>query len=334
MKRKIILHIGAGKTGTSSIQKYLASKKGELLNNKILIPSDNLSIEGKVTGQHVWYFNSLRDYTVEKAKWKLESDILNLIQNIESEFETIILSAENLSDRFHWKDLFVDLNKQFEIELIFYIRRQDEYLNSAWQQWYVKHDNDFWAWMTRVVGHLGNWKLIVEEWMKVIPKEQIKIRRFEREKLEQSDVIFDFCTLLDLPFEVYADAVDQPKHNTSFNLGVLKIAEENSHLFANVHDNEFYNFISRMSPNSHKKKKHSAISHKQRLAILSRYHSCNDWIQKNYFSEEVGKNQLFKVPKEGDYIPLNDAEIEKLKWNVLVEGLFGVYKNSKNGRKA
>ena len=328
MSREIILHIGAGKTGTSSIQNFLGLNREIFLQNDIYIPSDNLSLNGQVSGQHVWYFAKLRNYSVQDAKIKLEADIKNILENRKE--KTIILSAENLSDPFKWHELFSTIKENVNLKILFYVRRQDEYLLSAWQQWYVKQEDDFWSWITRKCGILADWSIILKDWLKVIDKDNIKVKIYDRKFMLNGDVIADFVTAIGLPYAKINFKSLEKQANTSFNLGVLKLVEDNNNLFNNAHDNDFYNFISEVTENSMKISKHSPISHKQRLAILSRYVDSNNWVYNEFVRDKspTPNNRLFRVPKEGDYIKLSDAELNKLKWNILVETMYGMYKKS------
>lgn len=325
MSKEVILHIGAGKTGTSSIQRCLSNNANELLNHDIYVPSTDLSLDGQRTGQHVWYFASLRKKTIEEAKTALET---NLRAQLKTQSQSkILLSAENLSDRNGISSLFKDLAKEYTFKIIFYIRRQDNYLLSAWQQWFAKADNDFWAWMLRSAGNIGNWKLVIEDWESVIPRENIQVRIYDRQELVNEDVVSDFFNLLNVPTSSL-NIESGSNQNPSFNLGIIDLVEKNSNLFEGAHDNEFYNFLAKFSPSSKKISKHSPISFKQRMAILSKYNESNNWILENYFPK--GRNHLFKNPTESDFVELSSDQLEDLKWKSIVELSYNMHRFYKN----
>lgn len=332
MSREIILHIGAGKTGTSSIQNFLGLNRAIFSENDIYIPSDDLTLDGHTSGQHVWYFAKLRNFSVTDAKEKLEKDIKTILENRKE--SKIILTAENLSDPFKWFELFQTIKEKVKLKAVFYLRRQDEYLLSAWQQWYVKQEDDFWSWITRKCGILADWSTIIKDWENVIEPENFKVKIYDRKLMINNDVISDFIHILGLNEESINFQPLGEQSNVSFNLGVLKLVEDNNNLFKNAHDNDFYNFIDQTTENSRKISKHSPINHKQRLAILSRYLDSNNWIYKKYFenSNPTPNNRLFRMPRENDYIELSEAELNKLKWNILVETIYGMHKqNNSNG---
>lgn len=326
--KKLILHIGAGKTGTSSIQGFMAKHVDKIAQDGFIVPSSDLKHTGNVTGEHVWYLNKLSKHSPGSGSKVLREDLLSYLNKIQGDFHSVILSAENLSDNLNWVDLFTKLQTLFKIEIIFYIRRQDEYLLSAWQQWYVKNDNDFWAWLLRVSGILGDWKKIIENWEDLVGMENITVRKFERKYLHNMDVISDFCQTIGLPESYSRLALNHPRNNTSFNHGVQGFVEENSNLFENSHDNGFYNFMARFAPSSMKISKHSIITHKQRLSLIYKYQSSNEWIRKKFFPQRQG-NTLFDMPKPEDYKVLTKYEIEELKKTVMIEAIYNMYKMNK-----
>lgn len=321
MSKEVILHIGAGKTGTSSIQRCLAINADEIQKHDIYVPSTDLTLDGQITGQHVWYFASLRKNTIEEAKAKLETDLRTQLKNQSQ--SRILLSAENLSDRNGISSLFKDLASECNIKVIFYIRRQDDYLLSAWQQWFAKADNDFWAWILRSAGNIANWKLVIEDWERIVPKENIKVRVYDRSELVNEDVVSDFFNLLEIPTSSL-NMERGTNQNPSFNLGILDLVEKNSNLFEGAHDNEFYNFLAKFSPSSKKISKHSPISFKQRMAILSKYNDSNNWILENYFPND--RNSLFRNPKESDFVELSSDQLEDLKWKSIVELSYNMHR--------
>lgn len=324
MDKKLILHIGAGKTGTSSIQNCIGINSAELSKRGIFVPSSDLSASQKVVGQHVWYFAGLRKLTINEAKSKLESDLKNIFKL--NPGKTILLSAENLSDRNNISALFSDLTKEIKIQIVFYVRRQDDYLLSAWQQWFAKADSDLWAWIIRNAGVIANWKDVIDDWMRVVPKENIKVRVYDRKMLVGNDVVLDFLEVL----KISTEGINLEKginQNPSFNLGILDFVEKNSNLFQGAHDNEFYSFLAKYSPSSKKISRHSPITFKQRMAILSKYQNSNDWILKSFFDN--GRNSLFNNPRESDFEVLSETEIQDLKWKAIIELTYNMYKDGK-----
>lgn len=142
---KLILHIGAGKTGTSSIQKKLKDlQKDRVLNN-----FEYLGL----------FFERLNGFKVDRneaapqyfSKMKAE-DIDGLLEITKNALfyaydkyqgmgvDTLIWSNESLYGAVpFFERLIPEIEGLFEIEVIVYLRRQDKWLYSAYEQWNIKH---------------------------------------------------------------------------------------------------------------------------------------------------------------------------------------------------
>lgn len=123
---KLILHIGSHKTGTTTIQTYCHSVKNKLATQKIHYPS----LDGLETAyQH----SDLASYIQDKNATKLQK-ILSQVKAdaLVNKCETILLSGERFC---HLTDEEVDFLKEhlknFDVEVIFYIRNVYDYVISA-----------------------------------------------------------------------------------------------------------------------------------------------------------------------------------------------------------
>lgn len=120
--KNIYLHIGLTKTGSSSLQLYLRSQSETLKSNGWLFPD---SPDG-----HMSHF----PYIFNPAHYD------KLIKTIkQSGQDNIIISDENLY-RYFWEPSkqFISklsLEKDFNLKVILYIRRQDEWFNSIYIQY-------------------------------------------------------------------------------------------------------------------------------------------------------------------------------------------------------
>ena len=335
MKHQIIIHIGAGKTGTSAIQQFLKNN-AETLNNKgIIIPTSNFQKQGNITGELVWYFSRLiKDYEYNAARVKLQTDIEEFISYSEEKYpntgpKTLLISAENLSNNDLAYKLFEGLGKFYDLKVYFYIRRQDSYLISAWQQWYLKVNDDFWSWLLRVVGHLANWRIIIEKYLEIIHKDNINVEIFERSKLIGGDIVEDFITKIGLNINEF-DFDKTTIINPSINHKIEKIIEgSHKSYFTGAHDNDFYNFLLDYSSSSKKGKSSDNLTYKQKIAILNRYKINNEWIKTQFFPELKGP--IFTPPKNTDALKQDNKENNEYLFNVLFELVFKLYKqvNSK-----
>lgn len=325
MVKKLILHIGANKTGSSAIQEFLALNARALRKEGIVVPNADLELADQVEGFHVWSFQELFADPEDGRKNKLAPAIQRIFEN-EPGASAVLFSAENLAANPAALTLFEGLEGEYEIRVVLYIRRQDEYLLSSWQQWNSKITNDFWAWAVSNLGILGNWQLYLENWERVVPRHRIMVRVFDREKLEGGDVIADFSGLLGVaaPFESFAYPKDTA--NPSFSAAVTDLVKGNKLIFDNAHDNDFYNLVEQMTGDAYiKNSRESALTFAQRRSIVQRYADSNRWVKENYFPDTPG--ELFPPMQENDYYYLSPEAIQKQQLEFLTTMIYRMYRD-------
>jgi len=141
---QLIFHIGAGKTGTSSIQKTLGNNHQEL--KKQGIHYLGLMLENAFTQKYPWQkasasevFHSLtKEETYQQAS-EILFDTLDQANN--HNIHTLIWSNESFFGR-HIKlqDLLIALQaKGIELKIVTYVRRHDSWIRSAYVQWGISH---------------------------------------------------------------------------------------------------------------------------------------------------------------------------------------------------
>jgi hypothetical protein len=323
MSKKLIVHIGANKTGSSAIQRFLSMNNLALRAEGVTVPDNRFRVADQIPGFHVFGFQRLLKSPLEGRK-QLE-DAIDAVDAAYPEATAILLTAENLAANPAAPSLFQDLVKTYDTEVIIYIRRQDEFILSSWQQWHSKISTDFWSWVISVVGKLGNWRTYLENWETVIPRDKITVRIFERSKLEGGDVIADFYGMLGISKPLSAFAYPESTVNPSFSDAIMDLVKGNELIFRNVHDNDFYKFVVEMTGDKYMKtSRQSSITFPQRQSILRRYKQQNDWVRKAYFPDIEG--ELFSPPRERDYDYVSPDDITQQKFEFLVSTLYQMYK--------
>jgi hypothetical protein len=322
MKRSIAIHIGANKTGSSAIQRFLQLNAPALGELGWTVPDGEMSIGGRVSGAQVSWFVSLAN----KPHGHLAERIRDLMNKIPAP-GGIVISAENLSNPGYKPDDFTPLASDFDLRIVLYIRRQDELILSSWQQWQSKVSVDFWAWATRIMGVEGNWQLVLEKWERVIPRENISVRIYERSRFPQGDINRDFLGQLGLTPQ--ADKFVFPRNaiNPSYTDAVVELVKGNRALFENVHDNRFYNTLETLTGSRfHRDRRESTITFAQRLSLLTKYADSNAWVCQRYFP---GQSELFVAPTPRDYVYVDQARLEEKKWEVVMTLLYALAKRIK-----
>lgn len=328
-RRKIILHIGAGKTGSTAIQNFLSLNADALRKAGIVIPDGDLNLTGEIHGNHVPAMQRLLSKP-GSGRRKLEAAIRDIHERTDG--ATILISAENLVAQVAAPSLFEGLAKDHDIEVILYIRRQDDFLLSGWQQWHAKVRDDFWAWLIAVVGSTADWRAYLIRWEKVIPRDKIKVRLFDRKKMEGGDVVSDFFSLLGLsaPFDSFA--YPHTVINPSFADPITELVKGNKTIFRDAHDNRFQNFVHYLTGDRFvKDSKESKLTAAQRRAIVTRYAASNRWVQENYFGNKAG--DLFAPIKDSDYFYPDSKTMRRRQLEFVVTILFRYYRFALSRRK-
>lgn len=139
--KKLFLHIGFNKTGSTSIQRNLALNAKALRSRGILYPHDpdapytqrwqHVPLAAAVPGNQLNWLSPRKKKT-KGAAWDKLAEVLDA-----SDCSTVILSSEGFGGLTMQAEQIDWLKKKlagFDITVIAYIRRQDSYFLSAYQQ--------------------------------------------------------------------------------------------------------------------------------------------------------------------------------------------------------
>lgn len=319
--KSVVLHIGANKTGSSAIQEFLRLNVEALARACVHVAPADLLPEGKISGQHIWLVEDALTNPREGAR-RIAEQIDRLMTPLDDSAR-LLISAENLSNGKGAEALFAEVAARHNTRVVLYIRRQDELLLSSWQQWESKVDADFWAWLVDCVGLRGDWRGVLQDWERIVPRTRITVRIFDRESLPDGDVIADFAQVLGLADRLPEFARPEAPVNPSFTEAVVDFAKGNPLLFRDKHDNAFYDTVSQLTGDRYRRNsRESVISHAQRCAILRHYAESNEWVRQAYFPNS--RPPLFTPPKPEDYEALSGDTLELQKWELLGSLVFGL----------
>lgn len=234
MSKKIVLHMGFDKVGSSSLQKYLSNN--DLISNKGKFKY--LAINGKgrlITAERIRKISSqnLTGYisSFPHIATKCNPEIIkNDLDNYLSEGETPILSCEGwarLSKGFSNNDFLKKIDRQATV--VFYVRPQVSWLNSAWWQWYnwdKRFLNPTEFFHKGTYGHM-DWNSIIGEWEGVENVDKIIVR------VQTTDVVEDFLSIFNIQSTLEQRV--KSKNNVSSSPIVLKLLTQFPEL-RGVHD--------------------------------------------------------------------------------------------------
>jgi hypothetical protein len=301
------------------VQDLLARNVRQLARRGVLVPGNDLSAKA-VDGNQNWYFQRLLASGGDGSEAVAQR--LRLLERHcrKHRLSTIVVSAESLSTQPSFAAFFAPVRDEFDVEVVLYVRRQDEFLLAAWSQWYMKTEPDFPAWLERVAGMMANWETVISPWAAQLPGARIIVRVYEPERLADGDVVVDFMQLLDVPMDGLQLA-DEERINRSLNEVATLVAMRNRHQFDGRHDRDFSNFLrfygalaATTSVNSG-----AFLSGDERRALVARYSDSNEAVRQHY-RPDLPVGGLFS-----DDYPTTDAldgdqrvmrELDLL-WNVI-----------------
>ncbi len=298
---RLIIHIGAGKCGSSAIQQFLVENAESLLDEGFLVPGRYLDPKPEGCGQHLAYFEdgiTSPDF-VDEVTAKLAG-----LHDYAAEhgLGAVVLSAENLINPKGFVELFVPSQALFDITIVAYVRRQDDFVISAWQQWQIKQHDDFWEYYRRHRGGV-NWHRQLEPWKKNYGRSAMLVRRYSPTALIDGDVVVDFCSVLGVD---PARRTRPPQANRSlherFNPMIARYRRE---LFSSIHDNRFYTFLGEvLGEHAYRDYRGSMVlTLSERRMVLDDHDAVNELLRAEYFPE-LGDEPLFPPPRPADvHIP-------------------------------
>lgn len=208
--KKIYIHTGQHKTGTTSLQQMLFD------NRLKLNEEENISFFTTDTKNRVIKNgNTCCWIKINKRNVENDASIVSpevLAQNLAKLPNDVIMSAECFSWIFDKQELLrfkEELSKFFdEIIIIVYIRRQDKQIVSLYQQRSKKHrppSNFFYGneptaipMYNKNLDYYFDYNKRISKWGDVFGDDNIIIRVFDKKTLYKGDIVSDFCNLLNI----------------------------------------------------------------------------------------------------------------------------------------
>ncbi len=317
--KKLIVHIGAGKCGSSAIQAYLKVNAAALKAQGVLIPGLDLAMNTLVAGNQINFFQHLladpsaphicgqssRPGAAPLVRERLAALHAEMVK---SNLHTLILSAENLSNEHAFSRLLAQGKEYFDVHIVAYIRRQDEYLSSSWGQWYVKMYESIDAYLAARVPHDGNWHAMLSGWQQDFGRDHVHVRLFDRKFMHNGDVVDDFIKTVGLPVNDKHEKVGAI--NESNDERLISLAHRVQDTFSSIHDMNFYKVVNEVIGKEHqgKKSKPYLFDLEKRLEIMDAYAESNESIRNTFFPEIPLGTPLFSPPTEGDALDLTPVE--------------------------
>lgn len=230
----IHLHIGAGKTGSTSIQHMLRVMSAELLQQGYLV--FNQQFQPHASPDHdceqQTYFNNLITKGEEGPIRFSQQMQRNLAYMRKHNIKHAIISAECLMNYWcNFSRYFEDFVDEVDWQIIAYVRNQPEFLLSSWKQWGHFINTDFENWLNTNIGMWGNWLHHLAEWDALFGSNRIRIGILDKRFMVNGNLLTDFLHIIGCTPISFPDTLTQTV-NASPNNRALQV-------FEYVRDNDY-----------------------------------------------------------------------------------------------
>jgi hypothetical protein len=315
--KTLYLHIGCPKTATSSIQKFLKINRKVLQKHGYCFPSSPYRYPHINSGRNAHFMtinekhdDGFRDFDREKEI--LRTGLDKITRKFER-FDKIILSDESLwrVSCYSRRDVFPYIiedsrKKGYEVQVIVYLRRQDDFIISLWNQRIKRNmpNNNIGCTMPfeeRLEQMLQNESAIInyasklDELADIFGKEHLIVRRFDPDSWVEHSIIHDFMYCIGLPVTEEFLPLETPA-----NQGLLGNTTEIKRIInkeADFSTDEYTylgNFLRELSPDSGRRYPCSVLSKEETIKLLAHFEEENQRVAQEYicdgkplFSDEV-----------------------------------------------
>lgn len=196
----VYIHIGIGKTGTSSIQSTLYHNRGPLLGQGILYPETGL----QDMGYGIAHFG-----LCPIGQGKIEAELAQTYEKLREEIKAsnprqLVISTENFT--YATREFTSDLKKLLgseHISIVFYAREQASLIESTflwWQKAGWNYERNIEAFYDK---HKDSFNLLnrIESWVSAFGKEAMICRLYDRRTMG-SNVVDDFLSIINTEMDL------------------------------------------------------------------------------------------------------------------------------------
>lgn len=237
-KPQLYLHIGHPKTASSSIQSFLYDNWQLIEHAGYLQPTAQLTVADETSPptNPLWALQNIK----EKGSAQAVIDWISAASKQRNYSGKLLLSSESLAQP-EWPRLFEQVSHSADLHVIYYVRRQDRLLLSAWRQWGLKRGltlNDFIQ--KRCANIQPNFYHIINNWRDNGATTSQYVRFIEAPFINEGNVIVDIASYLNLDISLYRTPSAQ---NISVDARLLTFFAEHPSFFSSVHDETIFDLL-------------------------------------------------------------------------------------------
>ena len=309
----LYLHIGATKTGSTALQRFLEQNFSRLLTQfGVLYPNFH---DRELHSPMRPGFNYWQGHHFENEAASTDLDLFNrCIEHCKrNSIHTIVISHEALLVNWHERVGRLAGKLDAGIKIICYVRRQDHHLESAWKQWGHKFVRS-----SDLMGSLENtkwggwratdWHRLLAPWAANFGRQNIIVRPYEKQQMP-GGILPDFLNTINVAWPELPTLDDSVNVNAGFSRDVLELLSLNSGFYQDLHDQRLHNMLNQLLDDRFKKKPfetYGILSPRDRIALLTKYEPSNQSLAREYLGRPDGR--LFYEPWPGQDDPWEPYE--------------------------
>lgn len=299
---KLFLHPGHSKCGSTSIQQALVMNRQLLQQYNLIVPDSEMRLPGEPGfNQHTETPRPVFQRAMnENNTQALETILERIIPQLASENQSLIISAENLVNRLNTdagRKIHHVLKRFFSsIQVIYYIKRQDRFILSAWQQWGYKTGQSLNAYLKETLKkHSPNYLMIAQTYCKIYGREHLALIPVHRAYLYKNDLILDFFKRLGVDTQHVAMPPNKSS-NRSMSPALCDIFAKLPHHFENIHDETIKRKLETLLENHPLlyTPPQPALTKAQVRKVYQRYEKDNQQLQATYFPD-LALDEFFSI---------------------------------------
>lgn len=302
--KTLYLHIGTPKTATTAIQSFCIENQ-EILNQKGYYypqyPYEYPNVKNSRNAHFLIAFkhNKDKNRNYEESEQVWEEGFTKIYDWFENH-DHVILSDEaiwNFGYRDQsrvWRRLKEESEKGgFVIKVIVYIRRQDEYLFSWWNQQIKEgmHPNSVLTWdkMVETKSYIQlDYEKMIENIAAFIQKENITVRLFDRNQFYGGSIYADFMNCIGLEYtDEYRVEVEMKNISLTKNNNELKRIINALPGLDDKTNRLFRKYLSELSKLNPEEKKTDMFSQEECDRFMEEYQAGNEKIAKEFLHTDV-----------------------------------------------
>jgi len=307
---KLFLHIGTHKTGTTAIQSMLWERRRELVREGILYPK--VGIEGAAHHKLAWACGlGNRDLKLDYL-----TDAFEGITRQASKFGTdIVLSSEEFG-YLHDLDPLKVLLDLFDVKVILYVRKQDHYLESVYNQhvrmYSLRYSGSIYQFFQRFnFFNQFNYRMLAGRWEKIFGRENLLVRPYGT-GLVKSDVRADFLNVIGIaPKSNWSGKSTQKTDNISLPVAAIPYLSyiNKMHLTKGQHQN----LLSLLNKSEPRGEKVRLLRNEDALELYKKFEQSNQVLFSRYLnSGSVPFDELLPADFEKSWVNHEQIDVRKL----------------------